>query len=718
MPPNLVVPEFGQPREASSVRGAFFMLATTVELALGHHQAGHFQEAERLYHTSLRQQPEDFNAWYLLGILARQAGDCRAAAAHLIRAVELKPDWAEAHFQLGVAYEVLGNWAAAADCFCRATECFAAYAEAQVRLAMVLRRLGKTDEAIAAYRLAAQLLPESVEVHNDLGEMLATAGQLAGALACFERAGVLRPDSAEIQNNLGNVFRELGNSEQAITAFSRAVALRPDLEATHVGLGALYQERGDLDQAAASFQRALELNSRNAAAWNNLGNVLKAQGSIEAAVDCFRRAIEWEPNLSCAHSNLIYALHFDPRSDSAAIYAAHRRWNEQFAQQLSGSIGPHANQRSPERRLRIGYVSADFRDHCQSFFTLPLFREHDREGFEVICYSNARYEDSVTERLRSQVAGWRSIRAFSDETAAQLIREDRIDILVDLTMHMAGGRPLLFARKPAPVQICWLAYPGTTGLSTVDYRLTDPYLNPPGVGDGDYSEVSLRLADTFWCYDPLASEPAVNGLPARSQGSVTFGSVNNFCKANAGVLKLWAQVLRVVDDARLLLLAPVGAHRERCLRLFEQEGVRRERIEFAGLRSRREYLELFHRIDVSLDTFPSNGHTTSLDSLWMGVPVVSLAGNTPMGRAGLSLLTNLGLADLVTQSPAEFVDVSVGLAADVGRIADLRSTLRERLQQSVLMNAERFAKNVEGQYRQVWRRWCERQWCEDQSRLS
>jgi predicted O-linked N-acetylglucosamine transferase (SPINDLY family) len=289
---------------------------------------------------------------------------------------------------------------------------------------------------------------------------------------------------------------------------------------------------------------------------------------------------------------------------------------------------------------------------------------------------------------------------------AQTIRADQIDILVDLTMHMPGSRMLTFARKPAPVQVTFAGYPGTTGVSAIDYRLTDPYLDPPGQHDADYVEESVRLPDSFWCYDPLSDEPAVGALPAREQGCVTFGCLNNFAKVNAPVLALWARVLQAVDGSRLLLLAAAGAHRRDVVQRLEQAGIAPDRVRFVAPQPRRQYLELYHGIDVMLDTVPYNGHTTSLDALWMGVPVVTLVGRTVVGRAGLCQLGNLGLSELVAATPAEYERIAVALAGDLPRLEGLRAGLRARMRGAPLMDARRFARGIEAAYRTLWHRWC------------
>jgi predicted O-linked N-acetylglucosamine transferase (SPINDLY family) len=293
-----------------------------------------------------------------------------------------------------------------------------------------------------------------------------------------------------------------------------------------------------------------------------------------------------------------------------------------------------------------------------------------------------------------------------DDKVAQMIRDDRIDILVDLTMHMAGGRPLVFARKPAPIQVAWLGYPGTTGLPTIDYRLTDPHLDPPGQNDAVYTEKTVRLADTFWCYYPYSGAQLPGDAPAEFLGYVTFGCLNNLGKVNEQVLRLWARVLRRVENSHLLMLSAEGNHRQAILDIFQSEGVDPQRVEMMPRCPRPDYLQAHYQIDIGLDTFPYNGHTTSLDAMWMGVPIVTLRGPTVVGRAGVSQLTNLKLTDLIAQTPDEFVEIAARLADDLPRVVELHRTLRDRMAASPLTDASRFARNVESAFRQMWKTWC------------
>jgi predicted O-linked N-acetylglucosamine transferase (SPINDLY family) len=704
------------------------------------HQAGRLQEADKIYGQILAAEPGNAEVWNGRGILAAQVGQHDVAVRMINRALELQPNFPEACNNLGLIYAAKGMLAEATAAYERATGLRSDYAEAHHNLGDALRLQGRTREAVACYQRAIEIKPSVVESHCNLGSVLVDVGKFEEAAACFRRALDVNPKLMEARFNLGSVLLGQGRLSEAAECFRRVIAQQPALADAYISLAASLQGRdhapeaiecsrraielepnsaeahinlgGALktvnrpDEAIACFRRALELNPALALAHVHLGSAFKAMGQMEDALASYQRAIELDPNEASVRSDSLFALQFISGWNATAIYDEHRRWNERCAAPLGGLIQPHGNDRSPDRRLRVGYVSPDFRNHCQALFTTPLFAAHDHAEVEVICYSGVNRPDRITERLRLLADGWREITGLSDDRACQLIRQDKVDILVDLTMHMGKSRPLLFARKPAPVQVCWLAYPGTTGLTTIDYRLTDPYLDPPGMFDSHYSEQSWRLPDTFWCYDPLREEPAVNALPAATNGYITFGCLNNFCKVNDGALRLWARVMTKVHGSRLLLLTPQGSAQDRTLGVFEEEGITRDRIRFTDFLPRRNYLAQYHQIDIGLDTVPYNGHTTSLDSYWMGVPVVTLVGATVVGRAGLSQLTNLGLPELVAQTPEQYLRIATDLATDLLRLIELRATLRERMTQSPLMDAPRFARNIEAAYRDMWKRWC------------
>ena len=338
------------------------------------------------------------------------------------------------------------------------------------------------------------------------------------------------PTYAEAHNNLGNALQAQGQLAEAVSQYQQALRLKPDFVEAHNNLGNVLWAQGQLAEAVAQYQQALRLKPDYAGTHNNLGNALKDQGKLDEAVACYRRALELKPDFAVAHSNLVYTLIFCPGYDAQTLYEEHRRWNQHHAAPLAKFIQPHRNDRSPDRRLRVGYVSPDFRSHPVGRFLLPLLEAHDHGSLEIFCYASVRIPDTITDRCRAHADVWRDVLGLSDEQVAEVIRQDQIDILVDLTMHMANNRLLVFARKPAPVQVTYLAYCGTTGLSTMDYRLTDPYLDPPGRFDQFYSEQSIRLPETYWCYQPIVQTPASTALPALKAGHVTFGCLNNFCK--------------------------------------------------------------------------------------------------------------------------------------------------------------------------------------------
>ena len=453
-----------------------------------------------------------------------------------------------------------------------------------------------------------------------------------------------------------------------MSAYERAIELNPQLPEAFNNLGNAHRDQGRLDDAIAQYQKAIQLRTAYAEAHSNLGNALKDTGQLDEAMAAYHQAMALKPEDPSAHSNLIYTMHFHRGSTGAMIRQECRGWDHRQARPLRGLVQEHDNDRSPDRPLRVGYISPDFRDHVVGRNMLPLLAAHDRRQFQIACYGLLRRHDAITVQFQALADIWRDVAADSDEQIAQIIREDKIDILVDLTLHMEGNRLLVLARKPSPVQVTFGGYPGTTGLETIDYRLTDPHLDPPGMHDEFYSEQSIRLPDCFWCYDPQQSDVAVNALPALSGGGITFGCLNNFCKVNESVLAAWSAILRDRPDSRMIILAGAGKHRQRTI---EALGVEPDRVEFVEHCPRNEYLKLHHRIDIVLDTFPYNGHTTSCDALWMGVPVVSLVGQTAVGRGGLSILSNINLAGLAATTPQHYIRIATELGADMSRLSAL-----------------------------------------------
>jgi len=640
-----------------------------------------------------------------------------AAEAKCQRLLETAPQEPEAWSWLGLLYTARRKFEDAETAFQRASRLAPDNSHYYSYLSAAIREQGRASEAEQYARKSIELNSTHASYWIALGAALADQQQWSGAATAYRKALEIDPANAAAWQALATAEQDCNRLDEAQAAFERSLQIAPGGEAT-IGYAYLLSRRDETERAANLLLAYLQRAPHSALAAVALFHVLQKGGELSRAEGACRMALQINqayedqrlppPLLPHVHSNLLVRLPFLPGYDSAAIHQELCRWDRQHSKPLQRCIQPHTNQRSPSRRLRVGYVSPNFNNHCQVFFMMPLLAAHDHSRLEVFCYSDVASADVLTDHLRLHADVWRETRGMPNERLAELIRQDGIDILVDLTMHMEGNRLLVFARKPAPVQVCWLAYPGTTGLTTMDYRLTDPFLDPPGHFDDCYSESSIRLLETFWCYDPLVLETDVTPLPALQSGHITFGNFNGIDKLNESVVKLWSGVLKAVNGSRMTLLMHKGKVRQRILDWFAECGVESQRITLVETQPRLPYMKEYQKIDLVLDTVPYNGHTTSLDAYWMGVPVITLVGQTVVGRAGLSMLQNLGLTDLIANTPEEFLSIAVEQSRDLVRLKELRGSLRQRMQCSPLMNFQRFSRNMESAYRWMWEQWCER----------
>ena len=665
------------------------------------YESGQLEQAADAYRRSIEIEPQRSEAHNNLGNTLLRLGKAREAIDSFDRALQLQPDNPQALYNRGIALHNLGQFEAAVESYRRAVMLDPAFPAAWNNLGTSLQRLGKLSEALECLQRAVALTPDSPAAHNNLGSVLQSLNRFTEACDHFQRAIALNPDSAEAHNNLGNALRKMGRAEEAMGSYRTALRLRGDSPDIYSNLGNILKEFGRLDHALACYERALQLAPQSADVHNNLANTFKEAGQLDEAIACYRKAMSVRPDLVVAHSSLAYTMHFHPGFDAAAIMQEHKAWNLAHARPFAAERRPFEIDQSPGRPLRIGYVSPDFRDHVVGRLLLPLLENHDRSSFEVFCYADVTQPDSMTDRLQKCASHWQVTFGDSDEQLAQRIRDDRIDILVDLTMHMAGNRLLAFARRPAPVQVTYLAYCSTTGLETMDWRLTDPFLDPPST-DNWYTERSYRLPRTYWCYQAPPEAPDMAPLPAESAGHITFGSLNNFCKVSRPAMETWAKILLELPTSRLILHAHEGVHRQRTKDFFESLGVLPNRFEFVGFEPMERYLQQYHRIDIALDSFPYAGGTTTFDALWMGTPVVTLNGNTAVGRGGVSILSNLGLPELVASDQEQYIRIALQLARDHVALKALRQSLRQRMRKSPLMDAAQFARDVETAYKKMW----------------
>lgn len=669
------------------------------------HETSELARAEHHYRSALEQAPEHTDTMLLLSEVLLQSGRLEEAAVLLERATRIAPGNAIYLANLGDIYRCLGQSSRALAKLLLSIARKPDFAEAVFSLAVTFEEQGDVDAAIACYEQTLALNPEEAQAGDRLARL--KAKRAARRDQSPTRSAEPGSSAADALAALGETLRLDDRPDDATTWYRIALELNPRLANAHTALGAIHGAAGRLDEAIDEFRRALQIDPNYPDTRGYLALALADSGRINEGIAMYREAIAQQPGDVGAHSALVFSMPFSPDVGASDIVAEARAWSARHAHALAARSLPHKPDRSPERRLRIGYVSPDFREHVLTLSTIPLLSNRDRQSFEIFCYSSVQKPDALTDRIRALADVFREVTALSDAALAKLIRQDRIDILVDLTMHMSNHRLLVFARRPAPIQLCWQAYPGTTGLETMDYRVSDALIDPIDAGTDSYTEQTLRLS-SFWCYDPLSDEPEVSPLPALSAGTITFGSLNHFRKVNDGVLRLWARVLAEVPRSRLVLLSPLGKVRDHVRSIFQGGGVEPDRIDFVARCGRPEYLRRYCGIDIGLDVFPYNGHTTSLDALWMGVPVVTLVGETLVGRAGMSQAMRLSLQELVATTPDEYVRIASALASDFEHLAQLRRTLRDSMRRSVFMDGAGFTRELESAYRDIWRSYCAR----------
>jgi predicted O-linked N-acetylglucosamine transferase (SPINDLY family) len=573
---------------------------------------------------------------------------------------------------------------------------------------------GRLAEAEAIYRgLLEHAVPDrevpQLDVLLLLGNNLQRQKRAHDAVPLLERAVRLRPSSVEAHFTLAGALSSLGLLDEAVVHYEQVLALRPGLVEAMSNLGNILAHAGRVEDAERRYREALGLRPAFAPAANNLGRLLFRQGRVPEAIACFKTAFTSDRSFVDAQSNYIYWLNFDPSYTPRELFEAHLEWARAHAEPLPRAAALHANDRSPGRRLRVGYVSPNFKDHAAAYFFESTLACHDAREVEITCYSDVAQEDDTTARIRALSSRWRPCAGLTDPQLVELVLRDAIDILVDLSGHTEGNRLLAFARKPAPVQVTWNGYANTTGMSAMDYRITDGFADPPGLTEALHTEKLIRMPDVYMVFTAPVGSPEVNELPAALSGHVTFGSFNAVTKITPVVVKLWSRILSALPSARLLVAAlPAANVHERIRALFAAEGIEASRLDLRGRVPRHEFLALHHETDIALDPFPFTGTTTTCHSLWMGVPVVTLAGETHAARVGASFLTNAGLPELVAGSADQYVEIALALARDTQRLAALRGTLRRRMLDSPLMDARTFTGHLEARYRHMWQDWCAR----------
>ncbi|MDO8653796.1 MAG: tetratricopeptide repeat protein [Undibacterium sp.] len=706
------------------------------QTAVSQYQSGNLQLAE----TLLKMMPDNSAALHLLAVIFCRQGHYEFALDPLERAIEIESDVTDYHYQLGIAYAQLKRWNDAVNCFRKAVKLSPSLTSAHNNIGSMLRELHQLDDAANAFQRAIHLKSDYLLAHHNLGNLYCEQKKFLLAEQCFRNALALNPGYVDAHHGLAKVLENQGKVNEAVACYLALLASGDHTVSTYNNLGNIYAQQDQYDEAVALFAKALDIDPKSAETYCNLGFTYVMQGKLGDAIETLGRAIRLKPDLAMTHlnlsgalgslsryeeaiallrsfmainpndfeihSNLLFLSQFVDSLTPSNLFNEHLQFSERFEMPYKGLWRSHDNSQNPRKRLKIAYISADFRSHAVATFIEPVLAKHDKSEFEVYCYYNHPRHDAVTVRIQSFADHWVPCLNLSDDQLAERIRQDGIDILIDLSGHTGGNRLLTFSRKPAPVQMTYLGYPGTSGLSAMDYRITDCYADPKGAEEY-YSEKLIRLPDSLCCYQPVVDMPEVSPLPALANGYITFGSFNNGNKIDQHAIALWARILVALPTSRLLMATiPEGDRRVWIAKRFEEEGVASNRIDFYGKLPAREFHLLFQKVDIALDPLLITGGTTTCESLWMGVPVIVLVGQRFIHRVGYSFLSSAGLSHFGVLTKEEYVRIALETAADIPRLAKLRDSMRAQIATSPLMDQTRFTLNIENAYRQAWVTWC------------
>jgi protein O-GlcNAc transferase len=702
---------------------------------------GRLGEAADSYRQAIALQPDYAEAHYNLGVVLQNQGEPDEAVASYCRAIALAPDYAEAHNNLGGEFLRQGRQDDAIEHFRRALASKPDYADAHNNLGNALQTQGKLSEAIEHFRRALASKPDYAEVHNNLGNALQAQGKLDAAAECYQKALAFKPDFAEAHSNLGSVFKKQGRLDEAILHCGRAIALTPGFAEGYCNMGNALRAQGRLSDAAGAYRQALAfqpdfaeahnnlailltrqgrpgeavshcwqalaINPHLVEAHDNLGNALTDLGELDEAIENYRAALTLAPGGAFYYANMLFCMNYHPDLSAQEICRAYQEYDRQQCLPLRSVWRAHDNDRDANRRLRVGYVSPDFRQHSVRLFLEPLLARHDKAEVEVYAYAELFTEDDMSRRYRSYADHWIPTKGMSDEALSERIRSDSIDILVELAGHTEDNRLLTFARKPAPISVSWLGYGYTTGLSAIDYYLTDEVCAPQGC-EALFAEKPWRVATPAYVYRPAAGMGEVGSLPALQRGYVTFGTLTRSVRINHRTIRVWSEILKAVPNSRLVIDSSnfrEGTMQELMEARFAEHGIERERLSI-GFHT--PPWDVLRGMDIGLDCFPHNSGTTLFETLYMGVPYITLAGRPSVGRLGGSILHGVGHPEWIATSEDDYIARAVELASDIPRLAGVRATLRGQMQACPLMDEAGFARKVEGAYRGMWKAWCEK----------
>ncbi len=665
--------------------------------------SGNTAAARTAISAAISRSPGNADFHHALGNLCMTEGEPTAALESYARALALRPDDPTVLANNGWALQALKRYDDAAATLEKALALDPSLVEGHIKLGLTRKAQERLVDSTISIRRALELRPDHAETLNHLGILLQQQGLIDEAIATYRRAIALRPDLPGGYANLGLALYDQGDVAQAIVVYRQGLAIRPVAE-IHDNLANALLKRGHVDEAIEHYHRALALQPDNLNTRCNLAGALAEGGGPPQAIAAFRQILELHPRHLIAHSNLLFNLSVDPTCRSAEYLAEARRFGAKLGPPLSAPFDPPVP--AEGRRLRVGLVSGDLRSHPVGYFLEGILRHLDLARFELYAYPTTAKEDELTARIRPLFAGWRMLKGLNDEAAARAIRADHIEVLLDLSGHTGDNRVPVFGFRPAPVQVSWLGFFASTGIPEMDWVLADEACVPHG-NEHQFIEAVWRLPDTRLCFTPPAAgiAPEVSPLPALQRGHVTFGCFQRLPKIGDAVLDLWSQVFEALPTARLLLQShqtgrPIYV--EQILARLAAVGIVSDRVTVRGPAPRHAYLESYREVDIVLDTFPYTGGTTTCEALWMGVPTVTLAGDSMIARQGVALLSAAGLADWVADDPAEYVRKAVSFGTDLVSLSTLRSSLRERIQATPLFDVRLFAQRLAEALAGIW----------------
>jgi len=706
--------------------------------------AGRTSEAASIFQEVLAVHPNHVETLYLYSLIAGKNRDWPLTVSLIQRAIAAAPNLAILHATLGLAYSCSGQTENAVESYRKAVQLdpndiqtLVSFGnllvecklfdealhihekiinrdknshEAYFRIGNVYLLKSLHQKALEAYSMALRLKPDHLNAMNGLGVAQMYLGLKTDAYDTFIRALGIFPESVTALNNLGLLDEESRNFGKAYDYYSRAAIYQPNDIGTLNNLSRISALMYDPEKALEAINSILKLDPMNLKAHKDMAFVQGLSGDMESSLATFRKILSKYPKELEAHSNMIFSMHYLPSFDPRAILDECATWSEKFECPILSQTVPPRLEAMPEKKLRIGFVSPDLYHHPVGRSLLQLFANHDSLQYDIYCYSNSDTSDHITSELQNHSSAWHNIKRMSDLDAANLIRKDQIDILVDLSLHSGDNRLLIFAHRPAPIQMSYLGYPSTTGLKSMDYRISDRFIDPENEISQLYSEETLYIT-SYWCYsEPDLKIPIfVNDLPALKTDFITFGCLNTLVKVSNAAMQCWMRILKETPNSRLLVYCPGGEHRKLFLDRFQNGGVAPSRIELVERQAFKKYLESYHRIDICLDPFPYGGGITTCDAMWMGVPVVSLKGKTAVGRGGASVLSNVGMPGLIANTQEEYISIAKNLAADREGLAAIRKGLREKLEKSPVMDGKRFADEMGHLFRQAWLRYCQQE---------